>query len=365
MAIRCCESDKSLRKFIVVFSLLCTVVLNSCVTGPNSVGLDLNYLIFGKADNIAWTHTQLKEAPQNVRLEKLSNASREASNLYRYAERVGVADNTWYQVFARGMSVYFVYKNVKGVTGKTFTTFTYEVYKSYSLAPTPETVTPDVPPQFPVITPEELERVELAYEETFNYIRRQGKNLRIYDMIERNDFIRKYQGIPNTNAVLDAKNKKIEIYDIHKTSQEDIVALAKKEPNNFLKVRMIHDWVADVFAYDYDLLWWMDNVSGRNAEFTLRAIVERQRGVCFEYAILFWFLLDAAGIDTYLITDFSQPNIGHAYNMVIIDDTGYIIDTTWDSGNKYKFGEILEFKKMVSKNYYMPDVSESYKLRGW
>jgi transglutaminase/protease-like cytokinesis protein 3 len=125
------------------------------------------------------------------------------------------------------------------------------------------------------------------------------------------------------------------------------------------------DWVADVFAYDYDLLWWMDNVSGKNAEFTLRAMINRQRGVCFEYAILFWFLLDAVGLDVYLVSDHSQPGIGHAYNMVIINGTGYIIDTTWDSGNWYKNGRITRFDRMNSKDYFMPGVSQSYRLRGW
>jgi transglutaminase/protease-like cytokinesis protein 3 len=184
-------------------------------------------------------------------------------------------------------------------------------------------------------------------------------------MPERMSFIQRYQGNPNTAQVNAAKDTKIEWYDIRKTSQEDIVSLAQKEQNDFLKVRMIHDWVADIFAYDYDLLWWMNHVSRKNAEFTLGKIIERQRGVCYEYAILFWFLLDAVGLDTYLICDRSPPNIAHAYNMVIINGTGYIIDTTWDSGNKYKFGEIIEFKKMFSKKYFMPGISQSYRLRDW
>jgi hypothetical protein len=161
-----------------------------------------------------------------------------------------------------------------------------------------------VPPRedHPTITSEELNRVELAYAETVRFIQQRGKRLYIRNMSERNAFIQQYQGRPETGAVRSARDKKLEWYDIRTTSQEDIVALAKKESNAFVKVRMIHDWVSDVFFYDYDLLQWMKNVSGRNAEFTLGKIIERQRGVCFEYAVLFWFLLDAVGIDTYLIS---------------------------------------------------------------
>jgi transglutaminase/protease-like cytokinesis protein 3 len=75
--------------------------------------------------------------------------------------------------------------------------------------------------------------------------------------------------------------------------------------------------------------------------------------------------MDAAGLDVYLISDYSAPNIGHAYNMVVIDGTGYVIDTTWDSGNQYIDGRIIAFDKMISKKYFMPGVSQSYKLRKW
>jgi transglutaminase/protease-like cytokinesis protein 3 len=51
--------------------------------------------------------------------------------------------------------------------------------------------------------------------------------------------------------------------------------------------------------------------------------------------------------------------------MVVINDTGYFVDTTWDSGNHYVFGEIKEFKQMYRKDYFMPDIIQCYKLRGW
>jgi transglutaminase/protease-like cytokinesis protein 3 len=51
--------------------------------------------------------------------------------------------------------------------------------------------------------------------------------------------------------------------------------------------------------------------------------------------------------------------------MVIINGTGYIIDTTWDSGNLYENGRITQFDRMISKDYFMPGVSQSYRLRDW
>jgi transglutaminase-like putative cysteine protease len=238
--------------------------------------------------------------------------------------------------------------------------------------PTPQenpTITPQkplpTPQENPTITPEELEQVELAYAETIRDIEQRGGRLRIRDMGERAAFIQRYQGQPDTASADALRNEPFPWYNSNITPETDIVAMARKEPNVFRKVRMIHDWVADIFAYDYDLLWWMKNVSGQNAEYTLGTIVELERGVCLEYAILFYFLMDASGIETYLISDHSEPEIGHAYNMVVINGTGYIIDTTWDSGNWYKNGAITRWDMTYKKDYFMPGISQSYQLRGW
>jgi transglutaminase-like putative cysteine protease len=215
----------------------------------------------------------------------------------------------------------------------------------------------------PTITPEELEKIELAYAETVQDIENRGRRLRINNRQERATFIQRWQGNPDTAQAEAVREELIVYYHSSDTSETDIVAMARNEPNDFRKVRMIHDWVADVFAYDYDLLWWMQNISGRNCKFTLGELVERERGVCFEYAILFWFLMDASGVETYLVSEVIDPTSAHAYNMVMINGTGYIIDTTWDSGNKYERGRITQFFMMQRKDYFMPDITQSYVLR--
>ncbi|GHT80319.1 hypothetical protein FACS1894130_11360 [Spirochaetia bacterium] len=234
-------------------------------------------------------------------------------------------------------------------------------------SPRPTPVPAPKPKIHPTITKEELRRVELAYAETIRDIENRGKTLRINNSSERSTFIQRYQGSPNTRLVNETRNTKLPYYSVSTTSERDIVALARQEPNDFMKVRMIHDWVSDVFAYDFDYLSWMRNISGRNKELTLGQMVQIQRGVCLEYAILFWFLMDSVGIDTYLTIDNSNPdpNIGHAYNMVVINGTGYIIDTTWDSGNWFVNSRITKFDRMISKDYFMPGVSQSYRLRRW
>jgi transglutaminase-like putative cysteine protease len=224
---------------------------------------------------------------------------------------------------------------------------------------------PPTPQENPTITPEELEKVELAYAETVRDIEARGRRLRIRDDTDRAAFIQRWQGQPDTASADALRNEAFPWYNSSVMPETDIVAMARKEPNVFRKVRMIHDWVADIFAYDYDYLWWMENVSGQNKILALGELVTIERGVCFEYAILFWFLMDASGIETYLISDHSEPGIGHAYNMVVINGTGYIIDTTWDSGNWYRNGTVVRWGMTYKKEYFMPSISQSYQLRGW
>jgi hypothetical protein len=212
------------------------------------------------------------------------------------------------------------------------------------------------------LTREEFEKIELAYAETVRYIEEKGKRISV-DEATRQDFMQTFQGRPNAAQVTAAKHAEHNYQRNLSTSEQEIVVIAKNEPDAFKKVRIIHDWVADLFYYDMDLLRWMDK--NGQAHFTLAEITQRMRGVCFEYGILFWNLMDAVGIDTYLICDYSEPGIGHAYNMVVIDGTGYIVDTTWDSGNQWKNGKVTSSGGMSGRLYCMPDIAKSYELRGW
>jgi transglutaminase/protease-like cytokinesis protein 3 len=223
------------------------------------------------------------------------------------------------------------------------------------------------PPWRPIITSEELRAVEFIYTANISDIENYGKRIYIRNSSERTDFIRRYQGNPDIESVRAVRGM-ISIrrpYDIEIEPPEYIVAFARSERNNnFLKVKILHDWVADIFFYNYDYLEWMLNKREPNPKLSLGEILELKRGVCLEYAILFWMLADAAGLETYLILDHSKSRIGHAYNMVIIDNTGYIVDTTWDSRNEYRSGRSTPHT--ISKDdYFMPSISQSYRLRGW
>ena len=97
-----------------------TLLLSSCTS------LDLNGLFFGKEDtSISWEMVKLEKAPSLNKLEKLSNASKEASAIYRYADRAHAEDKKWYKFTApeKPGEEYYAYKNTNGNISK------WEVYK--------------------------------------------------------------------------------------------------------------------------------------------------------------------------------------------------------------------------------------------
>ena len=97
-----------------------TLLLSSCTS------LDLNGLFFGKEDtSISWEMVELGKAPSLNKLEKLSNTSKEASAIYRYADRAHAEDKKWYKFTAaeKPGEEYYAYKAING------NSYRWEVYK--------------------------------------------------------------------------------------------------------------------------------------------------------------------------------------------------------------------------------------------
>lgn len=69
---------------------------------------------------------ELKAPPSINSLEKLKNSSKEASTIYRYADRARAAENTWY-AFTAEEKPGETYYAIKAVSKNG--AFTWEIYK--------------------------------------------------------------------------------------------------------------------------------------------------------------------------------------------------------------------------------------------
>jgi hypothetical protein len=121
---------------------------------------------------------------------------------------------------------------------------------------------------------------------------------------------------------------------------EDLVTfLVEGEKDPFLKVKLIHDWIADNIAYDTEG-YFSGNITSQAWANTLAS----RKSVCEGYAGLFEKMCGLAGFYCSKVSGhargygfslfenerFTETN--HAWNAVQIDGAWYLIDCTWDAG---------------------------------
>lgn len=121
-----------------------------------------------------------------------------------------------------------------------------------------------------------------------------------------------------------------------------IIAGAKTDYEKLLK---IHDWVAQNIYYDYDAYRGIER--GRTDAY---GTYVTKRSVCQGYAELTNVLLRIVGIPSRIVIghviwksqeSWNQVNhniSNHAWNEAFVDGRWVILDVTWDSGNKYEYG---------------------------
>ncbi|MBR4341629.1 MAG: hypothetical protein IKP88_02775 [Lachnospiraceae bacterium] len=96
-----------------------------------------------------------------------------------------------------------------------------------------------------------------------------------------------------------------------------------KKSSEYETVKNIHDYMVSNIAYTSN-----DN---DDVQYTLSGALNNFACVCSGYAKAFYFLCEASGIDTVIVTGNTKgSDLGHAWNKVKIEGKWYSIDTTWD-----------------------------------
>ena len=114
------KQKKVIKLLIGVMMVSATLLLFGCTT------LDLNSVFLGKEDtSISWEMVEVQKIPSMNKLDKLSNTSKEASAIYRYADRAHAEEKKWYKFTAaeKPGEEYYAYKDTNGNISK------WEVYK--------------------------------------------------------------------------------------------------------------------------------------------------------------------------------------------------------------------------------------------
>ncbi len=124
--------------------------------------------------------------------------------------------------------------------------------------------------------------------------------------------------------------------DLPDSATESVEALATHiadlTPDPFIRVRVLHDWMATYIAYD-DVGLRADNPPSYEPE----QVLKNRKAVCAGYARLFggvvkhWQLPSVYIIGRTRGMDASLSAQGHAWNAVQIQDAWFLVDVTWDA----------------------------------
>ncbi len=145
-------------------------------------------------------------------------------------------------------------------------------------------------------------------------------------------------------------------------SPEDVARyLASQEKNPVLRLKALHDYVADRIAYDSESL-----AAGRYPPQDAKTVFSTRKGVCAGYAKLLVAMGQAIGDEIVYVVGVSRDmggdvsGVGHAWNAAQIEGHWYLIDATWDAG--YVEGD--KFVKRYSSDYLLtpPEVFGSNHL---
>ena len=136
----------------------------------------------------------------------------------------------------------------------------------------------------------------------------------------------------------------------------------------------IYNWITTNIDYDNymkaqsgnDLVHMFDGIPYPTE---INYALKYQKGVCFEYALLFQALCYVFDLDCYYVSG-KASNAGHAWDIVKIDNQWYQVDATWDEGkapDSYKYflvsdDVILSSRTVGSSDFYSyPACPNSYR----
>ncbi|GHV82468.1 hypothetical protein AGMMS49991_10260 [Spirochaetia bacterium] len=136
-----------------------------------------------------------------------------------------------------------------------------------------------------------------------------------------------------------------------------VAALLNRSSNDFDKVKVMHDWICDNIAYDYQMF-----SSGKTENQDYISVLKKKKAVCSGYSNLLRKMCEIAEIEALVINgslkskDYGWtgkvPSGDHAWNSVRIGNKWYLVDATLDAGY---VANMKAFVKRYSTEYLFLD----------
>lgn len=134
-----------------------------------------------------------------------------------------------------------------------------------------------------------------------------------------------------------------------KTADEIARYVTKDLQQEDEKVRAIYIWIT--YNIKYDMAQINTPITYTEETNIADVALKNRKGVCEHYAQLFHQMCTAIGITSYVIPGYTRQSesakidpLNHAWNGVLVNNTYYLVDATWDAGYFNKGGYVHEFQ---------------------
>jgi hypothetical protein len=117
-----------------------------------------------------------------------------------------------------------------------------------------------------------------------------------------------------------------------------VSSLIKGVSDQFMKTKILHDWICDNIAYDAEMYFSDRQITDQDYV----SVLKKKKAVCSGYTNLMNQMCELAGIESIGITGYSKgfgytrkikkDSYDHAWNGVKIGGRWYLVDVTWDAG---------------------------------
>lgn len=160
-----------------------------------------------------------------------------------------------------------------------------------------------------------------------------------------------------TNDNFSAIDSWVSKQNLSDTSIHDLtLKLISPAKNDREKIRAIFQFVVRFLTYDH-------RTSGdrRRINQNIYDIIERKKGICWDYAQLISHMAGIAGLSCYTVAGFSKdiensrpinPQPDHAWNLIKLEKAYYLLDATWESNT---INNPDRFKSTYQTDYFLTE----------
>ncbi|MHB9293858.1 hypothetical protein Holit_02977 [Hollandina sp. SP2] len=181
----------------------------------------------------------------------------------------------------------------------------------------------------------------------YDYTQKEGADKQLVS--QANNALKRYTGLDSGTGKYRTNKMEAPVRRVPKELMEQVFvdpetalpgvtsSLIKGVSDQFLKAKILHDWICDNIAYDADLYF-----TGRITAQDYVSVLKKKKAVCSGYTNVMNQMCELAGIESIGINGYSKGfgytgKIGrdtdHAWNAVHIGNKWYLVDVTWDAGH--------------------------------